>query len=221
MEVKVFGDILDANDRLADQNRRKLSERGILALNLIGSPGCGKTTLLEKTLEIAAQRGKIRCAVIEGDIATSRDAERIRRFGVPVVQINTQGACHLDAGAVGAVMEELPLDAIDALFIENVGNLVCPAEFDLGEHAKVVVLSVAEGEDKPQKYPMIFRNARAAVITKTDLLPHLDFDMRKLSADLDAIRRDQARFPLSAKTGAGCDAWVDWIERTHEELAKR
>ncbi len=213
MEVKVFSNILDANDRLAEQNRRKLASHNIVALNIIGSPGCGKTTLLERTLEIISRRGRLRAAVIEGDIATSRDAERIRKFGVPVVQINTRGGCHLDASMVGSVLDELPLDRIDILFIENVGNLVCPADFDIGENAKVLVLSVTEGEDKPQKYPLIFRIAKVAVITKIDLLPHLDFDIEKLYADMNAIQTHQARFPLSARTGLGCDAWVDWLEQ--------
>jgi hydrogenase nickel incorporation protein HypB len=217
MEVRVSSNILDANDRLAEQTRRRLTASGILALNLIGSPGCGKTTLLERTLEIAKERGRIRPGVIEGDIATSRDTERIQKLGVPVVQINTRGACHLDARMVAGVLGELPLGKLDVLFIENVGNLVCPADFEVGEHAKVVVLSTAEGEDKPQKYPCVFRLARAAVITKVDLLPHLEFDMKKLYQDMDAIRQDQARFPLSAKTGEGCEAWVDWIERTRQE----
>ena len=219
MEVKVFSNILDANDRLAEQNRRKLASHGTLALNMIGSPGCGKTTLLERTLDMLTRRGRIRAGVIEGDIATSRDAERIRKFGVPVVQINTSGACHLDASMVGSVLDELPLDVIDVLFVENVGNLVCPADFDLGEHAKALVLSVTEGEDKPQKYPLIFRIAKVAVITKTDLLPHLDFDIQKLYADMDAIQRAQTRFPLSARTGEGCEAWIDWIERAWGELS--
>lgn len=221
MEVKVFSNILDANDRLAEQNRRKLASHDILALNIIGSPGCGKTTLLERTLDIISKRGRIRAGVIEGDIATSRDAERIRKFGVPVVQINTRGACHLDASMVGSVLDELPLDKIDVLLVENVGNLVCPADFDIGEHAKVLVISVTEGEDKPQKYPLIFRLAKVAVITKTDLLPHLDFDIQKLIADMDSIQKAQARFRLSARTGEGCEAWVEWIEQVRQELAPR
>jgi hydrogenase nickel incorporation protein HypB len=221
VEVKVFSNILDANDKLAEQNRRKLAEKGILALNIIGSPGCGKTTLLEKTLSLIAQRGRAKAAVIEGDIATSRDADRVGKFGVPVVQINTMGACHLDASMVGSVLDDLPLNKTDVLFIENVGNLVCPADFDVGEHSKVVVLSITEGEDKPQKYPGTFQRADAVVISKVDLLPHLDFSLDKLTADMDMIRKHQDRFPLSAKTGEGCEAWVEWIENKQQELKQR
>lgn len=211
-EIKVFSNILEANDRLAEQNRKNLAEKKVTALNLIGSPGCGKTTLLENTLKIIAERDEIKAAVIEGDIATSRDAERLRKFDIPIVQINTEGACHLDAGMVCSVMDDLPLDEIDLLFIENVGNLVCPADFDLGERGKVVVISVTEGEDKPQKYPEIFLNSACVTVNKTDLLPYLDIDIEKLYNDIDTVRKGLPRYAVSAKTGEGCDAWVDWLE---------
>ena len=222
MEVKVFQNVLDANDRIAAMNRKRFAEHRLLTLNLIGSPGCGKTTLLEKTLLLLRERKAVRPGVIEGDLETSRDAERVARLGVPVVQINTQGGCHLDAVMIQMVLDELPLREIDVLFIENVGNLVCPADYDLGESRKVVLLSVAEGDDKPSKYPYIFRAAGAAVITKMDLLPHTDFSLETARRDMRNANPDIATFPLSARNGEGLEAWVEWIERlTAEQRAAR
>jgi hydrogenase nickel incorporation protein HypB len=210
MQVKVYENILGANDRLAALNRSRFEENGTLVLNLIGSPGCGKTTLLEGSLKRLAAAG-LRCGVIEGDLETSRDAERIAACGVPAVQINTRGGCHLDAASIQSVLPDLPLSELDVLFIENVGNLVCPAGFDLGEAAKVALLSVTEGEDKPSKYPTIFRNSGAAVITKTDLLPHTDFHMEAAIRDMRVVNPDLRIIPLSVRTGEGVDDWVNWI----------
>jgi len=212
MRVKVFQDILDANDRLAEMNRAVFAEHHLLVLNLIGSPGCGKTTLLEKTLASLLARKKLRPGAVEGDLETSRDAERIARCGVPAVQINTQGACHLDAAMIQSVLPALPLNELDVLFIENVGNLVCPADYDLGETCKVVLLSVTEGDDKPAKYPYIFRKARAAVVTKMDLLQHTDFALDAASRDMRIAKPDIVAFQVSARTGEGMDRWLEWIE---------
>ena len=208
MRVDVYQNLLDANRRVAEENRREFAARGIFAVNLIGSPGCGKTTLLEKTLR---RLGVVRAAVIEGDLETSRDAERIAKCGVPAVQINTSGGCHLDAAMVKSALPGLPPAGWNLLFIENVGNLVCPAVYDLGEHAKVAVLSVAEGDDKPAKYPVIFRNSRAAVIAKLDLLPHCDFSLDAALRDIRIANPGLPCFPLSARTGEGMDAWLEWL----------
>ena len=220
MEVKVYQNILEANDNLAGMNRKRFEECGILAINLIGSPGCGKTTLLEKTLAMLVERGKLRPAVVEGDLETSRDADRIARTGIPAVQINTQGGCHLNASMLMTVLSELPLSEMDLLFVENVGNLVCPASFDLGEHFKVVVLSVTEGDDKPSKYPVIFHNANVALVTKVDLLEHTDFSMDAATRDMLAVNPDLKILPLSARTGQGMDAWIELIERHAAEMSK-
>jgi hydrogenase nickel incorporation protein HypB len=213
MRVKVFQNVLEANDRLAEMNRKTFAEHKLFVLNLIGSPGCGKTTLLEKTLAALQSRGRVRPAVIEGDLETSRDAERIAKCGVPAVQINTQGGCHLDAAMIQTVLPDLPLKDINVLFIENVGNLVCPAEYDLGETHKVVALSVTEGDDKPSKYPVIFQRAQAAVVTKIDLLGHTDFSVDNAVRDMRVVHPDLLTFLLSARTGEGMDAWTEWIEK--------
>ena len=209
--LRIEQDILAKNDSYAAGNRSSLSERGIFALNLVSSPGAGKTALLVKTIRSLGDRSLI--CVIEGDQQTSHDAERIRAAGARAVQINTGKGCHLDAQMVGHALEQLPLPEHALLFIENVGNLVCPAAFDLGEAAKVVVLSVTEGEDKPLKYPDMFRAARLMLLNKCDLLPHLDFDIqltedyaRRVNPDIEVIR-------LSAKSGEGMQEWLTWIAR--------
>lgn len=203
-------DILAKNNRFAAENRAMFSEKGVFALNLVSSPGSGKTTILEQTLRDLS--GRHRCAVIEGDQQTDNDARRIAATGVPVRQINTGAGCHLDAHMVGHALTELPTDELQILFIENVGNLVCPATFDLGEHHKVVVLSVTEGEDKPLKYPQMFHAADVMLLNKIDLLPHLDFDVEKCLEMARRVSPGIRIFQLSAKSGEGMADWYQWLE---------
>ncbi|MFH1463146.1 MAG: hydrogenase nickel incorporation protein HypB [Pseudomonadota bacterium] len=213
-KVGVVTNILAANERVADENRRTFAQHGLCVINLISSPGAGKTTLLEKTLPVLAEQG-IRAAVIVGDIATTRDADRLAVHGVPVVQIMTEafgGSCHLEASTIRMGMEQIDLSQLDLLFVENIGNLVCPAEFDLGERAKVALLSVTEGEDKPLKYPLAFQVSQLALITKVDLAPHLDFDMDALRANLDTVNPRLARIELSSRRGTAMDAWLAWLQ---------
>jgi hydrogenase nickel incorporation protein HypB len=209
--VRLETDILAKNDAYAQQNRARLAAQGVLALNLVSSPGAGKTTLLVKTIE--ALKARVPIAVIEGDQQTSFDAERIRATGAPAVQINTGKGCHLDAHMVGHALDKLPPAAGGALFIENVGNLVCPAAFDLGEAGKVVILSVTEGEDKPLKYPDMFRAARLMLINKIDLLPYVDFDIDKAIAYARRVNPLIEVMRVSAKTGEGFAEWLAWIEK--------
>ncbi len=211
MEIKVMANILDKNDQLAAEINKKLAERGIFTLNLLGSPGSGKTSLLEKT--IATLKDELRLAVIEGDLFTAKDAERIARQGVPVVQINTGGGCHLDANMVKGVLASLDLANIDLLIIENVGNLVCPAEFNVGEDVKVTVLSITEGEDKPLKYPLIFKQSAAVVLNKIDLLPYTSFDLATATEDIVSINPQVALIKASCRTGEGLEEWYDWLRR--------
>jgi len=201
--------VLSKNDQLAAGNRQVFARHGILALNLISSPGSGKTTLLEHTL--TALRGEIPCAVIEGDQQTRRDADRIAATGVPVVQINTNTACHLDAHQVAHALDELDLTRIRLLFIENVGNLVCPASFDLGETAKIVLLSVTEGEDKPVKYPLIFHLSEQLLFTKIDLLPYVPFNLDSSKQFALQVNPRIGFIETSATTGRGMDAWLAWL----------
>lgn len=198
--------VLARNDELAAQNRQWLQQRGVVALNIISSPGAGKTLLLERTLE--ALRGELPCAVITGDQQTDNDARRLRGKGAPVVQIETRSSCHLDAQQVGRRLAALLAEGERLLFIENVGNLVCPAAFDLGEQAKVALLSVTEGEEKPLKYPVLFHAARVCLVTKIDLLPHLDLDMGRMRANLLAVQPQLQIVELSAKTGEGMGSWL-------------
>jgi hydrogenase nickel incorporation protein HypB len=202
-------DILAKNDRYAAENRHRLEAAGVFALNLVSSPGSGKTTLLVKTVE--ALQSWLPVAVIEGDQETSLDAERIRATGVPSIQINTGRGCHLDAHMVGHALEDLPLKRRSILFIENVGNLVCPAGFDLGEAGKVAILSVTEGDDKPLKYPDAFAASRLMILSKIDLLPHVDFDVGRCIGHARAINPDIAVLRLSAKTGDGMGTWIYWL----------
>ncbi len=215
--VSIEQDILAKNDEYAAANRRRLAERGVLALNLVSSPGSGKTTLLTRTLTDLAGRWPM--AVIEGDQQTSQDAERIRATGVRAVQINTGKGCHLDAHMVGHALERLEPEAGSLLFIENVGNLVCPAGFDLGEAHKVVILSVTEGEDKPLKYPDMFHAADLMILNKTDLLPHLQFDVEQC---IEYARRVNPRIKvlrLSATTGEGMESWYEWLDASRRLAA--
>lgn len=210
MKLKVASKILDANDRIAQGNRRIFSDAGVFVINLMSSPGAGKTSLLEKT--IAGLKQSLDIGVIEGDITGTDDAERIDRLGVPVVQINTGGACHLDANMINVVLADLPLDQLDLLVIENVGNLVCPAEFKVGEDIKVMILSIAEGHDKPLKYPLMFQESTALIINKIDLRPFLDVDVDKIRKDALSLNPSIKIFELSCKTGEGVDQWIAWLQ---------
>jgi hydrogenase nickel incorporation protein HypB len=216
--INLDSEILGENNRAATENRALLQARGVLALNLISSPGSGKTTLLVETLQ--ALHGELRCAVIEGDQQTDRDARRIAATGVPVVQINTRQACHLNAFQVEQALQELETLALDLLFIENVGNLVCPAEFDLGEAGKVVLMSITEGEDKPVKYPLAFHLASVFVLTKMDLLPHLRFDLDACKAFAHQVNPHQLILETSSFQPGGIDAWVDWLQMKVKNLKR-
>lgn len=210
MEIKVVRDILEANDIIAAENSSLFSEKGIYVVNLMGSPGAGKTTLLERT--ISHLKGAERIAVIEGDVATSRDAERIAAHDIPTVQINTGAACHLDGNMVRGGLRELDLDQIDLLMVENVGNLVCPAEFKIGENDKAMIISVTEGDDKPLKYPLMFQVSSVLLLNKIDLLPYLDFDMERFQGDAVKVNPRITVMAISCKTGEGLDTWFRWIE---------
>ncbi len=207
-QIKVYRDLMGANAEWAEKNRALLAETHTVMLNLISAPGSGKTTLLE---QLAGRLGGRRFAVLEGDVETTRDAERLAALDVPVCQLITAGGCHLEAKMVHAALRDLPLDALDLVIVENVGNLVCPAEFDLGERAKIALLSVTEGEDKPIKYPLLFREAAAVVLTKIDLLPYLPFQHDACLAYLRQVNGAIPVFPVSALTGAGLDAWAAWL----------
>jgi hydrogenase nickel incorporation protein HypB len=208
--VQIEQDILSKNNASAAQNRQRLADRGIFALNLVSSPGSGKTTLLVKTIEML--KGRQQVAVIEGDQQTSQDAERIRATGAPAIQINTGKGCHLDAHMVGHAMGKLELSQDSLLMIENVGNLVCPAAFDLGEAHKVVILSVTEGEDKPIKYPDMFHAATLMLMNKCDLLPHLTFSVPRAIEFARRVNPGIEVIEVSATTGQGMDAWLAWLE---------
>lgn len=210
-KITIEEDVLAKNNRLASFNRALFKEKGILVLNLVSSPGSGKTSLLERTLKDLS--GRYRCAVIEGDQQTDNDARRIAATGVPVRQINTGAGCHLDAHMVMHATEAFDLDNLDILFIENVGNLVCPAAFDLGEAHKVVVLSVTEGEDKPLKYPQMFHNSGLMLLNKVDLLPHLSFDLAQCREYAGRVSHNLSILEVSATTGQGLDAWYAWLEQ--------
>jgi hydrogenase nickel incorporation protein HypB len=215
--IEVITAILSENDRVAGHNRSHFDEHGVLAINLMSSPGAGKTALLEAT--IRALDGRLKVAVIEGDLATENDAVRVRACGVPAVQITTGNACHLDAPMIHEALHGLELDGLDVLFIENVGNLVCPASFDLGQHRNVTLLSVTEGDDKPAKYPVMFRGSDLSLITKTDLLPFLDdFSVPRARSSLQQVGFAGEVIEISARKGEGLSTWLGWLER---ELAAR
>ena len=218
--VTVRQNVMKANDEVAGANRRRLEETATLAVNLISSPGSGKTTLLERTIERLKDRWSL--AVIAGDVQTERDADRLRKYGIPVLAIETGGSCHLDARQVANVLEPLDLSGIDLLLIENVGNLVCPSAYDLGEEMKVVLVSVAEGEDKPWKYPAIFRRAGALVVTKIDLAPYVNASVARIIDAARSYQRDLPAFPTSGYTGEGLEDWVAWLSgriAAHKERA--
>lgn len=209
MKVEVIQNILGANDQIAADNRRLFDQHGMLALNVMASPGAGKTTLIERT--ITALRGQLRIAVIDGDLASTIDADRIARLGTPAVQVNTGGACHLDANMIRSALPKLPLDDIDLLFLENVGNLVCPTGFALGEHRKVLISSTPEGDDKPYKYPGMFSAVDVLLLNKIDLLPLLDFDEDYFRRGVKALNPDVVCFAVSCQTGEGISDWIEWL----------
>ena len=209
MEIKVLKDILGANEQIAKGNRELLDSHGIFAVNLMSSPGAGKTSLILETIK--RLKGKVKIGVIEGDVSSSLDAEKVGKEGVPVIQINTGGECHLDANMLSNALSHLPLQDIKLLFIENVGNLICPAEFALGEHKKVLISSLPEGDDKPFKYPLMFHIADIVLINKIDLLPYLNFNIEAFSRAIKGINEKVEIFPLSCANGQGIEKWVSWL----------
>lgn len=209
MEIKVLKDILSANEQIARKNRALLESNRTFAVNIMASPGAGKTSLVLQTIK--ALRNGLRIGVIEGDISSSIDAETVARENIPVVQINTGGECHLDANMIQNALTNLPLNSIDLLLIENVGNLVCPAEFNLGEHLKVLVASVPEGDDKPYKYPLMFTTVRVVVLNKIDLLPYVRFNVAAFSKAVSGINAGVNIFPVSCTTGEGIQTWSQWL----------
>jgi len=209
VKISVVKNILEANQRIAEENRQRFSESRVLVMNLMSSPGAGKTSLLERTIQTL--RDKVRVGVIEGDIQSTYDAERIGRTGAPVVQINTGGACHLDSNMIQEALRSLDIGNLDLLFIENVGNLVCPAEFNLGEDFKAMILSVAEGDDKPLKYPLMFHESSVLLINKIDLLPFCDCDPSLIEERALKINPHLTIFRVSCRTGEGLDRWTDWL----------
>jgi len=219
-KVEIKKKILGENEKYALENLIFFTKKKKLCLNIISSPGSGKTTILAKTIK--ELKGKIKIGVIEGDIQTDIDAERIRATEAPAVQINTEGACHLSAAQINDALKQLPVEDLDLIFIENVGNLVCPSAFELGESGKIVVLSVPEGDDKPAKYPAIFAKSKALLINKIDLLDggQVDFDIEKAKADARKLNKDIEIFPVSARRGDGMDRWCDWLIKSVEKSAQ-
>ncbi|RKX85596.1 MAG: hydrogenase accessory protein HypB [Spirochaetes bacterium] len=210
MIIELNQNIMDSNNSRADEVRKVLVEHNLVMINIISSPGSGKTSLLEKTL---GKLGKVfSLGIIEGDVNTTRDARRLESFGLPITAVNTRGACHLNSTIILKALDELPLDNLDCIIIENVGNLVCPAEFDLGEHAKIAISSVPEGDDKPQKYPMLFREAKCLVLNKIDLLPYVPFDRKVFYKDIKNLNPKLPVIETSCTTGEGVDAWIKWIK---------
>lgn len=216
MKVTVVESVLNANEAVARSNRAIMNEAGVLAVNIMSSPGSGKTTLLEHTIPALAEEG--RSAVLVGDLQTTRDAERLGGLAAEVSQINTGAGCHLSATQVADGLSTLQLQDIAYLFIENVGNLVCPASFDLGEHRKVVLLSTTEGDDKIAKYPTMFQPADVVLLTKIDLLPHLDFSIERVKSDLRAMNTRAPLIELSSKVGSGMTEWLDWLRQERNQV---
>ena len=208
-EIQVMKNILGENDRIAAENQAMFAAKGVYVVNLMGSPGAGKTSVLEKTME--KLKDALKMAVIEGALFTSKDADRIERHGVPVIQINTAGGCHLDAPMVQKVAKQMDLDNLDLLIVENVGNLVCPAEFAVGEDDKAVVLSITEGDDKPLKYPLIFKESAIALLNKVDILPYCNFDMESAKEDITTLHPGMKVLEVSCTTEQGIDAWCAWL----------
>jgi len=217
--VLVVEKILNANDRLAADNRAKLEAASVFALNFMASPGAGKTSLIEHTIKRLGDRWRL--AVIDGDIATSLDADRAAAAGAQAVQINTGGECHLDAVMLRDALTNLDLSTIDLLIVENVGNLICPASFQLGTHQSVLIASVPEGDDKPYKYPSMYRGVDAMVINKIDLLPYVTFDMEYFQRGVEILNPDVVTFPLSCRTGEGVDEWIKWVDQQVKSLHRK
>ena len=209
MEIKIMKNILDRNQNRADEVRRFLGSKNVKMLNLISSPGAGKTTLLERTCEKFSNQ--IRLGIIEGDITTDRDAQRLKKYNVPIVVINTEGGCHLDSHSISKVLDFFDFDNLDLLIVENVGNLICPSQFDLGETHKIAVVSTTEGDDKPAKYPMLFREAGAVILNKIDLIPYTNFNYDSFRSDLRKINAAVPLFEISCTSGKGLDTWFNWI----------
>jgi len=218
VKVTVVKNVLDANDRIAAENRELFDRHKVYVINLMSSPGAGKTTLVEKT--IAALKDKYRIGVIEGDIQDTYDADRIAKLGIPVVQINTGGACHIDGNMIREALPTFDLSKTDLLIIENVGNLVCPAEFKIGENVKIMLLSTPEGADKPAKYPLMFQESAALLINKMDLIPYVDFDLAKARRDALALHKDLKIFEVSCKTAAGLESWIAWLTQRIDAFKK-
>jgi len=222
MRIKVLTiseDILGPNEEKARQNQDRLDEHGILTVNVMSSPGAGKTSLILQTIEKLKEKARI--AVIEGDVASSLDADEIDKQGIPVVQINTAGGCHLDANMTERALDNLPLGDIDLLLIENVGNLICPAEFALGEHKRVMLFSLPEGDSKPYKYPLMFTEADVVLVNKIDLLPYLDFDITAFNQAVTGLNPRVKIFQVSCKTGEGLEAWFSWLENEIKQMQNR
>jgi len=209
MEIKVLKDILGANEQIAERNRQLLDSKSVFAVNVMASPGAGKTSLILETIK--GLKGKTRIGVIEGDMSSSIDAEKVGKEGVPVIQINTGGECHLDANMIHNALGNLLLPDIELLFIENVGNLICPAEFALGENKKILISSIPEGDDKPLKYPLMFHEVDAVIINKIDLLPYVKFDTDAFAQSVKGINKKVEIFPISCTTGQGIQEWVSWL----------
>jgi hydrogenase nickel incorporation protein HypB len=209
MEIKILKNILDRDRDKADEVRVLLGEKNIRMVNLISSPGAGKTTLLERTCEKLC--GKIRIAVIEGDITTDLDGQRLKKYDIPIVVINTEGGCHLDSHSISKVLPEFDLDALDLIFVENVGNLICPSHFDLGETCKIAMVSTTEGDEKVIKYPMLFREAKAIILNKTDLIPYTNFNLERFKKDVDQINPLVPLIQVSCTRGDGLEDWYDWL----------
>ncbi len=210
MKISVVKNILEANERIAQQNRQLFDQKGVVVMNLMSSPGAGKTSLLERTIE--GLKDEVKMGVIEGDIQSSKDAERIAGKGIPVVQINTGGACHLDGNMIRDTFDQFDFDQLDLLVVENVGNLVCPAEFHVGEDFKAMILSVTEGDDKPSKYPLMFRESKVLLINKIDLLPHVDCSVERIREEALRINPHLEIFEVSCKSGEGLEAWFQWLK---------
>ncbi len=218
MEIRIMKNILDRNQNKAEEVRTLLSDKKVMMVNIISSPGAGKTTLLERTC--AELTGSVMIGVIEGDVTTDRDAQRLKKYNIPIVAINTEGGCHLDSHSISKALVHFDLDAIDLLFVENVGNLICPSQFDLGETFKLAVVSTAEGDDKPAKYPMLFSQARAVILNKTDLLPYTNFRIDAFLADMASINPRIKIFRTSALKGEGMEEWLGWLRSQLREYSE-